>query len=54
MNKKVGMEMDTSGSKEGPSPVARAVTHSTAVGRSSEAAEAVIERYIKRMAEVSN
>ena len=54
MDKKVGMEMDTSGSKEGPSPVARAATHSTAVRESSEAAVAVIERYIERMAEVSN
>ena len=54
MNKKVGVEMDTSGSKEGPSPVAKAATHSTAVGESSKAAVAVIERYIERMAEVSN
>ena len=54
MNKKVGVEMDTSGSKEGPSPVARAATQSTAVRESSEAAVAVIERYVKRMAEVSN
>ena len=46
--------MGTRDSKEGPSPVARAATHSTAVRESSEAAVAVIERYIKRMAEVSN
>jgi hypothetical protein len=54
LDKRMGMEMGTSGSKEGPSPVARAAAHSTAVGESSEAAVAVIERYIERMAEVSN
>jgi hypothetical protein len=32
LDKRVGMEMGTSGSKEGPSPVARAATHSTTVG----------------------
>ena len=54
MDKKVGMEMDTSGSKEGPSPVAGAATRSTAVGERSQAAVASIELYIERMAEVSN
>ena len=54
MDKRVGMEMGTSESKEGTSPVARTATHSTAVGESSKAAVAVIERYIERMAEVSN
>ena len=54
MDERVGMEMGTSDSKEGPSPVAGAATRSTTVGERSQAAVAVIERYIERMAEISN
>lgn len=46
--------MSISGSKAGPSPVVREATHSAAVAgrwKRSEAATAVIERYIRRMAE---
>ena len=41
MDKMEGMEISTSGSKQGPSPVTRAATHSTAVVKRSEAAVAI-------------
>jgi len=55
MDKRVGVKRGTSGSKEGPNPVARAPMHSTAVAERrerSEAAAEVIERCIERMEDV--
>jgi len=54
-DKSVGIKRGTSGSKEGPSPEARAAIHSTAVAERrerSEAAAEAIERYMERMEEV--
>ena len=54
-DKRVGIKRGTSGSKDGPSPAARVAMHSTAAAERrerSEAAAAVIERYIERMEEV--
>jgi|SRR5712671_227162 len=53
-DKRVGMKRGTSGSNEGPSPVARVAMHSTAVAESrerSDAAADVIGRCIERMEE---
>lgn len=55
IDRRVGMKRGTSGSKEGPSPVARVAIHSTAEDERrerSEAAAEVIERYIERTEEV--
>ncbi|SRR6266478_10166110 len=52
MDKRVGMKRGTSGSKEGPNPMARAPIHSTAVEERRERSETtaeVIERCIERM-----
>lgn len=54
-DKRVGTKRGTSGSKEGPSPVARTLIHSTAVAERRERSEAtaeMIERCIERMEEV--
>lgn len=54
-DKRVGIKRGTSGSKDGPSPAARVAIHSTAAAERrerSEAAAAVIERYIERMEDV--
>jgi hypothetical protein len=55
IDKRAGMKRGTRGSKEGPSPVARAAIHSTAEEERRERSEAAaeeIERYIERMKEV--
>ena len=54
-DKSVGIKRGTSGSKEGPSPVARAAIQSTAAAERrerSEAAAELIGRYIERMEDV--
>lgn len=55
MDKRAGTKRGTSGSKDGPSPVARTPIHSTAVAERrerSEAAAEIIERCTERMEEV--